>query len=210
MKEGTEFMFNLIKDLFSLFHSVFDWHGFAKTRLWPRIAWVSLGLAFCLSASAQQMTVAIATHSGYFTAVNGGGLGGANGAGNVALHTNAKTPGPWETFTVHWLDAARSKFALQTVNGTYVTAVNGGGIGGPNNARSPVHTDATTIGPEEVFTFRFTTANGVTTATIRTPNGDYLTAVNGGGIGGPNNIPIHTDATSIGPWETFMLIGCKL
>jgi hypothetical protein len=27
----------------------------------------------------------------------------------------------------------------------------------------------------------------------------------GGGFGGPNNVPIHTDATNLGPWETFSL-----
>jgi hypothetical protein len=41
--------------------------------------------------------------------------------------------------------------------------------------------------------------------TIRTVTGHYVTAVNGGGVGGPNTVPIHTEATEIGPWETFIL-----
>lgn len=49
-----------------------------------------------------------------------------------------------------------------------------------------------------------------TQVTIQTINGNYLTAVNGGGVGGPNTGPlsaaIHTDATSIGPWETFTCV----
>src|SRR5216684_1289164 len=39
---------------------------------------------------------------------------------------------------------------------------------------------------------------------IRTSNGHYLTAVNGGGMGeAANQLPIHTDARKIGGWETF-------
>ncbi|HWN08722.1 MAG TPA: hypothetical protein VNO50_05515 [Pyrinomonadaceae bacterium] len=38
---------------------------------------------------------------------------------------------------------------------------------------------------------------------IRTINGNYVTAVNGGGVGeDANALPIHT-ATSIENWETF-------
>jgi hypothetical protein len=36
-------------------------------------------------------------------------------------------------------------------------------------------------------------------ATIRTPDGKhYLSAVNGGGVGGSDDLPIHTDTTQIG------------
>jgi hypothetical protein len=39
---------------------------------------------------------------------------------------------------------------------------------------------------------------------IRTNNGHYLTAVNGGGMGeAANTLPIHTDAGKVGPWEQF-------
>jgi hypothetical protein len=34
-----------------------------------------------------------------------------------------------------------------------VTAVNGSGIGGPNNNTAIIHTDATQIGPWEIFAF---------------------------------------------------------
>jgi hypothetical protein len=90
------------------------------------------------------------------------------------------------------------------VNGNYITAVNGGGIGGPNDATCPVHTDATALGPWEQLRFNYNLSNK--TATVQTPNGRYLTAVNGGGLGGPNNTPIHTDARAIGPWESFQLV----
>ncbi len=138
----------------------------------------------------------------YVTVVNGGGLGGANnGPGAVALHTDATKVGPWETFEIVWIDPTH--FGIKTVNGNFVTAINGGGIGGPNDNTSPIHTDATNSGPREslLLNYDFSSAR----ATFRTLNGHFLTAVNGGGFGGPNNVPIHTDATALGPWETFTL-----
>lgn len=42
---------------------------------------------------------------------------------------------------------------------------------------------------------------------IRTVNGNYLTAVNGGGMGeAANKLPLHTDATIASTWEQFMLV----
>jgi hypothetical protein len=39
---------------------------------------------------------------------------------------------------------------------------------------------------------------------IRTSNGHYLTAINGGGMGeAANHLPIHTDAGKVGGWEKF-------
>lgn len=41
---------------------------------------------------------------------------------------------------------------------------------------------------------------------IRTSNGNYVTAVNGGGMGEAANVlPIHTDAGKIGGWEQFKI-----
>ena len=151
-------------------------------------------------------TVALKTVNGHtITVVNEGGLGGPNnGPGAVALHTDATTVGPWERFTVEWLDSEQRRFALKTVNGNYVTAVNGGGIGGPNDATSPIHTDATWVGPWEKLTMNHDEATG--TVTLQTPNGRYVTAVNGGEFGGPSNVPIHTDAVKAGQWETFTFV----
>lgn len=141
--------------------------------------------------------VAVKTINGNtLTIVNGGGLGGT---APCALHTDAVTAGPWETFVLDWLDSTH--FTLRTANEHYVTAVNGGGVGGPNDASSPVHTDASWVGPWEELTLNYDSTSKQ--ATIQTPNGRYLTAVNGGGFGGPNNVPIHTDATAVGPWEKF-------
>jgi hypothetical protein len=151
------------------------------------------------------------------TAVNYGGLGGPdNGPGVVALHTDKKTtttPGPWETFQLILQPGSTlgpgMKFALQTMNGDYITAINGGGIGGPNNNTCPIHTDATNPSTWEAFSLNVDDSvnpPAVTISTVFPPAGGttyFLTAVDGGGIGGPNTQPVHSDATSIGPWQQF-------
>jgi hypothetical protein len=109
----------------------------------------SADVAYGQSAS----TVTIQTVNGHFlTAVNGGGIGGPNtGPGAAALHTDAKypNPGPWETLTCVALGP--NQLAFQTATGQYVTAVNGGGMGGPNANPYEVHTDAKTAGQWEQF-----------------------------------------------------------
>jgi len=147
--------------------------------------------------------VALKTADGhYLTVVNGGGLGGPGAGPNaVALHSDATREGAWETFQMEWSDPAH--FALKTANGNYVTAINGGGMGGPSSAASPIHTDAVKLGAWEKLFLEYNTVTH--RAALRTPNGQYLTAVNGGGFGGPNNVPIHTDAKRAGPWEMFSL-----
>ena len=176
------------------------------TKSWVLVTCVSIFCASSNSGFAQQtLTGAIETQNGHFvTAVNGGGLGGPNtGPNATALHTDATTPLAWETFTLRWVDTSACKFALQTVYGKFVTAVNGGGIGGPNTSQSPIHTDATTVGSWE--SFKLLIQQDGTHAFIQTPDGQhYLTAVNGGNFGGPNNVPIHTDATTLGPLEQFV------
>jgi hypothetical protein len=145
--------------------------------------------------------VAFKTSTGNFlTAVNGGGLGGPNqGSEAVALHTDAIAAAAWETFTV--VQVGPQQIALRTVNGNYITAVNGGGMGGPNDATSPVHTDATTANTWETFTLN---QNG-DQATIQTSSGNFVTAVGGGGIGGAN-APINSDRTAAAAWETFTVV----
>ena len=140
----------------------------------------------------------------FLTAVNGGGVGGPNdGPEASALHSDVLQAGPWEVFHIEWLDQGFTYFALRTLSGNYVTAVNGGGMGGPNDWRSPFHTDATQLGEWETFSLYLRPDS---TVLIRTLNGQYVTAVNGGGFGEPNTKPIHTDATRLGPWERFLFV----
>jgi hypothetical protein len=89
--------------------------------------------------------------------------------------------------------------AIQTSSGNFVTAVNGGGIGGTN----PIDTDRTQANSWETFTVVWLDP-AFTKFALRTQSGNFVTAVNGGGIGDPKNVlPIHSDATAIGAWEKF-------
>jgi hypothetical protein len=103
--------------------------------------------------------------------------------------------------------AAQERVTIKTINGHFVTAVNGGGVGGPDSGPqlAAIHTDATAIGSWETFTCARGQSN---TITFQTNDGHFLTAVNGGGIGGPNGNPyqLHTDASQAGPWEQFTLV----
>jgi len=96
---------------------------------------------------------------------------------------------------------------LKTLNGNFLTAVNGGGVGGPNfgPGLAAIHTDATTQQVAETFTCTTTLPN---TITFQTNDGHFITAVKGGGIGGANANPLqlHTDTTNAGPWEQFTII----
>lgn len=150
----------------------------------------------------------IQTSGGYFlTAVDGGGLGGPNNTG-VALHSDARERSTWETFQLILVQEG-SWYALQTSSGhNYVTAVNGGGVGGPNNSKCPFHTDLRSNerpGTWETFTLVYVDEPAGKVA-LRTENGNYVTAVNGGGTGGPNTTPIHTDAVRVSDWEKWHLV----
>jgi hypothetical protein len=152
----------------------------------------------------------ISTSGGYYlTAVDGGGLGGPNNTG-VALHSDARNRSTWETFRLIATDPKGGWHALQTSNGHYVTAVNGGGIGGPNNSTLPFHTDLPTADGDhppstwETFTLEYVDEQAGTVA-LKTETGNYVTAVNGGGVGGPNTTPIHTDAVAVSDWENWWL-----
>jgi hypothetical protein len=153
------------------------------------------------------LTNAIQTQNGHLlTAVNGGGFGDPKSAPHgVAISTGATTAGPFETFTFVWVNKAANTFALKTHDGHFVTAVNGGGIGGPDSEQAPVHTDATEFETWGRFTITLLPDN--IHATIRTADGrHFLSAVNGGGVGGSNRGPFHTDADTMGAAAIFKLI----
>jgi hypothetical protein len=158
----------------------------------------------------QTLTLAIQTHNGHLlTAVNGGGLGNPKSAPRgVALTTGATTAGPLETFTLVWVNKSERTFALKTHDGHFVTAVNGGGIGGPDSVKSPVHANVTTFAPWAKFTI--TMLPDDIHATIRTADGKhFVSAVQGGGVGGSNEIPIRTDAGTMTPEAVFRVVPAK-
>jgi hypothetical protein len=95
--------------------------------------------------------------------------------------------------------------SLQTANGHFVTAVNGGGLG---EAGSSLQTDRTIPLAWETFLILVDRPVGSLTPphiALLTETGNYVTANNGGGMGGPNTsaAPMHTDATAVNAWEKF-------
>jgi hypothetical protein len=144
------------------------------------------------------------THT-YLTVVGGGGRT------TDAIHTDATQIGSWEKFRL--LGGARygpsaGEYAIQTVNGNYLTAVNGGGLSGPGvlpggQTTDVIHTDATQIGSWEEFRFGHDPEGWRNT--IQTVDGHFLTAVGGGG---KTTDPIHTDAVKVDFWEYFYVWKC--
>jgi hypothetical protein len=86
--------------------------------------------------------------------------------------------------------------AIKTVNGHYLTAVDGGG-----RITDVLHTNATIVQSWEKFALVDTgTGGSIHYYGIRTVNGHYLTAV---GAGGRSTDVIHSDATQLQNWEKF-------
>lgn len=96
-----------------------------------------------------------------------------------------------------------SRGTIKTVNGHLLTAVYGGGQGGPVGSTA-LNTNATVVGPWETFTVEYF---GYGRFALKTISGNYVTAVNGGGLGDPpgGTSAIHTNATVAGPWEQFTI-----
>ncbi len=86
------------------------------------------------------------TNGDYVTAINCGSMGGPNDSSSP-IHTDATKIGAWEKFII--TVQPNNKATIQTCDGHYVTAANGGGFGGPNDV--PIHTNATSIGNCERF-----------------------------------------------------------
>ncbi len=155
--------------------------------------------------------VALEISGGYYvTAVDGGGGPKQPNCGKfqLDLHENAKSIGSWETFTL--VPEGGNSYAFEIGKGPYyITAVGGGGFGAPNGDRhySRLHTNAKTVGAWEKFTIVYPNPSQPNEVAIQTPDGiHYVTAADGGGCGGNNDVPFHTNAQQVGPWETFTLV----
>jgi len=90
--------------------------------------------------------------------------------------------------------AALPVCTIQTFNGNYLTAVDGGG-----HTKDAVRTTATRAGAWEKFTLVPVAGDNLHYG-LRTSNGNYLTAVGGGGRA---TDAIHSDATVLSTWEKF-------
>ena len=146
--------------------------------------------------------VSILTRShNFITVQNGGGVG----TGSV-FQTNRTEIGPWEKFTLVPIDPDAHTFALQTANGCFVTAEGGGGRGGVGQDIA-LQTNRATPGPWERLLLQHLADEAYS---IVTDSLFYVTAVNGGGVADPSGLlPFKTNATEIGPDETFTLVGAR-
>ena len=86
---------------------------------------------------------------------------------------------------------------IQSFDGHYLSAIGGGG-----RTTDVIETNRTAISTWETFQLVPLTGVGPGFYAIRTQTGNYLTAVNSGGIGSAFEA-IHSNATQIGTWEEF-------
>jgi hypothetical protein len=152
----------------------------------------------------------------FVTAVGGGGRT------MDVIHTNATKPLAWETFQL-WVDLHTLihttenpdgfvTYAIQTETGNYLTAVDGGGL-----TTDVLHTDAKQplawekfglipqTPPFSIYPENYTlTKDSPWYYAIATEQGNYLTALGGGGHA--TEPSMHSDATQVKSWELFRLI----
>jgi hypothetical protein len=150
----------------------------------------------------KSVVVALKTANGDYVTAAGLPIPEPNcGPGQVALHDDATRIGPEEKFKM--VDEGNNTYAFRLfLTPNYITAVNGGGIGGPNLAygHSQVHTNATSVGPWEIFKI---VPVGPYVA-LETVWNTYITAI--ADCGTINTVPFHTNSKVVGPWEKFSLV----
>jgi len=136
------------------------------------------------------------------------------GPGTTALSTDSTSPDASEVFTV--TSQGDKHFTLQTVNGNYVTAVEGGGLGQPPSVALPlpIITNGKLLQAGTVFHVILLDEvenlgpgnDRARKVRLATPDlKHYVSAVNGGGVHSVDD-PIRTDATEPGKNELFELI----
>lgn len=134
---------------------------------------------------------------GFLTAVDGGGRT------TDVIHTDASNPRAWEKFRL-WFNANTGPYyAIQTINGHFLTALNNGG-----QITNAIQSSSTTIVDEALFNLVPEEGAGVAfrAYAIQTVRGYFITAVGGGGKNSGETI--HTDATQVASWEEFNLFRC--
>lgn len=177
----------------------------------------NLPLAILLICSTT-MHVRAESALGYFT-INGFILS-AEGGGGGQLHANRSAQGSWERFTLLWGDQnphfgqptplnSGDKVCIQTFNGNFVVAENGGGR--QMNADRPACNSWETftiilLGPTPAGLFPIggvipTGPNVEAVAVaLRASNGDFVSADGGGGGSGFMN----ANRNALGDWERFV------
>jgi hypothetical protein len=146
--------------------------------------------------------VALQTSNGDYVTAAGLPIAEPNcGSGQVALHDDATKIGPEEKFTM--VNEGNNIYAFRLFRTRYyISAVNGGGMGGPDQSYgySQLHTDSTSGRSWEMFKIipvgRY--------VALETAWNTYVTAI--ADCGGTNTVPFHTNARKVGPWEKFTLV----
>ena len=116
-----------------------------------------------------------------------------------AVITSATTPGPNEKFKLSKIGPNYT--AIQTLQGYYVSAANGGGLGANFDASQVLHTYVTSL--VDSAKFRLIGPSAAGNSAIGTVNGHLLTALGGGGKA---THAFHTDATVASTWEAFWVL----
>jgi hypothetical protein len=130
-------------------------------------------------------------------------LGGGNHADPPAVHTDAVKVDNWEKFHLWKCGDLGSNWRYSIwvpYNGTLLQAMGGGG-----RIKDALHATEPPTGNWGKFTL---IRQGDGSYAIQTANGNFITAVGGGGLssGPPNSDNLHTDATQIQAWEKFRFV----
>lgn len=104
-------------------------------RSWEKFSLIGLGTA--------GFVIRTSDNRHFLTAVGGGGFTNTEDA----VHTNATVPSSWENFRLYPLSTGPNQYAIRTINGYYLTAVDGGG-----RTTETIHTNALSINGWECFT----------------------------------------------------------
>lgn len=143
-------------------------------------------------------TCTIQTSGGYYLTAVGGG-----GRTTDVIHTNARSVGSWEKFTLVY-SGDRSYYGLKTVFGYYVTAVNGGGL---TTSATPdvLHSNASNLLSWEKFALVYQNDSTPTqpgTYGIQTIDGHYLTARD---AGGRTTNTMNSNESTVRSWEKYRI-----
>jgi hypothetical protein len=132
------------------------------------------------------------------TVSKGTPLSAVKGGGRTTdvIHTELYSTEPlsWQRFRL-WVDATKQYYAIQTINGYFLTAVS-------DQTTNAIQSSATGITTGYAL-FKLARATAPFAYSIETLGGYYLTAVGGGSKSSGDTI--HTDATTVGDWERFFL-----
>ena len=114
----------------------------------------------------------------------------------AAFITACIIPRAWAQQAV-W-NALPGEFAMRTLKGYYLSAIDGGG----RTTEPIIVTGATSAGPWEKFRLAVMDPPPPNDKSIQTSSGNYLTGVSGGGRTAD---VLHTDATQVRDWEQFRI-----